>query len=80
MITEQQLRSLPLLLDGSDGSLWPVNHNDAHWDLCLSLDGTARRRFVRVSDLLKVLGISPIESTEVPHDDSDCATAGDALP
>lgn len=50
------LESIPLYLDGSDGSMWPVNDNSAHWELCKSDRELAKRRLVRVSDLLEWLG------------------------
>jgi len=80
-LTLAQLQSLPLYLDGSDGSMWPVNDNAAHWELCVSEPAAASRRFVRLSDLLAALedgpfGDSPIASpVEIPVDrPSDGAT------
>lgn len=65
-VLEQDLRKLPLFIDGSDGSMWPVNHTEAHWDLCADPE-MAKRRFVRVSDLLALfsVGVSPNESTVI---------------
>jgi hypothetical protein len=51
-----QLKSLPVYLDGGDGSLWKSREV---WD-CLLIDGElAKRRFVNVADLLRLLGVQP---------------------
>lgn len=56
------LSSLPIFIDGSDGSLWLAR--DA-WEIILANPGSpdvlAQSRFVRVSDLLNLLSASGIK-------------------
>jgi hypothetical protein len=54
-LTQIYLQSLPLYLDGSDGSMWPVNDAAGHWHLCLTDPNAATRRFIRVSDLIAAI-------------------------
>lgn len=46
------LASIPIYLDGSDGSLW--QSRDC-WELMVSDQQLASKRFIRVSDLLELL-------------------------
>lgn len=51
------LTTIPLLMDGSDGSLWALSMAEQHdaWTRSLSQPDSdfARRQLVRVSDLLQ---------------------------
>jgi hypothetical protein len=66
-LTPELLQALPLYLDGSDGSLWPARCCREQWAIFAECPEIAARRFVRVSDLLMLLGESPTESTAIPQ-------------
>jgi len=68
MITIEQLESLPLYIDGSDGSLWQSRNDLA---TVRSEPDSAVRHYIRVSDLLLLLGdcdapIAPTGECTVP--------------
>jgi hypothetical protein len=69
MITLEQLESLPLYLDGSDGSLWK-SRND--WATVSSEPESAARHYIRVSDLLALLSESgtSVQDFDRPVSDS----------
>ena len=59
----EKLKSLPLYLDGSDGSMWASREM---WDGISADRSRAERLFVRVSDLLSLFSASPIDTAPKP--------------
>jgi|SRR5882724_3316453 len=72
IVTRADLASLPVFIDGSDGSLWKSRNT---LDEAASDEGASQRHYVRLSDLLKLfvpVGESPIVPPVLPADICPC--------
>lgn len=62
----EDLRKLPLLFDGSDGSMWTDHHSPETWEHLIvhGTTGLACERFVRASDVVAFLRAALLDKLE----------------